>query len=235
MKKYSVSIACIVPLTLLFFGVAFAQPTTLYDILGNDSCLQNYMDSQAEAAVLTDVGGTEDDSTFFLFLESAGYAAQNTFGIYGFTVSDDFSIIIGDTLEVFKGSDSSVTSATLAFDLSSGLATCNGSSAYIGNIFGFYLTTPEGNGYTYYSHNTLNGDGYDHFMIFDTSDNLSPGLLGADIIVAMEDLYRGGDQDFNDMVIGISDVVPAPVSEPITIILIGSGLLGMSIFRRKGH
>ena len=35
------------------------------------------------------------------------------------------------------------------------------------------------------------------------------------------------------MVVGISDVAPAPVPEPSTVMLVGTGLLGMIAFGRK--
>ncbi len=49
--------------------------------------------------------------------------------------------------------------------------------------------------------------------------------------VGFEDLYNGGDRDFNDTVFAFSDGVRG-VPEPGTLLLLGMGLLGMSARRR---
>jgi hypothetical protein len=88
--------------------------------------------------------------------------------------------------------------------------------------------------YRVHSHTALNQDKVDHFLLFDTSDNKN-GLGGSDVIVAIEDLYGigvgTGGADFNDMVAGITDVAPVP--EPATMLLLGTGLIGLAGMGRK--
>ncbi|MGB2798337.1 MAG: thrombospondin type 3 repeat-containing protein [Dehalococcoidia bacterium] len=59
--------------------------------------------------------------------------------------------------------------------------------------FGFYIDSNDG---MFYTEKALNADGYDHAWVFENTKG--PGYL-----VAFEDLWNGGDQDFTDRVIEV--------------------------------
>lgn len=211
------------------FASAQALPT-LYDVThvaGTDG----YRDTGRSAAGLTDVDGSHDDATAFLLFELGSYAPTISFGLYDYTPTET-GVLIGDTLEVFTGSDAPAdfSSATVHFNLLTGEAQLGDEIANIGRKFGFYINVGA-TGQTYYSHASLNVDEFDHLLMFDTSDNLVGRLLGSDVVLAWEDLYGGGDMNFSDFVVGISDV--QPVAEPTTMALLGLGLLALGGARRR--
>jgi hypothetical protein len=173
---------------------------------------------------LTDTDGFSDDSNAFLFLENAGYAGTNDFGFYSWNDPSEM-------LTVFQGSDASGTSRTVSFALG-GIATSTyGVATMDSYLFGLWLTSPEG---TFYSDPLLNADGIDHFAIFNAEG--STGLAGLfDFVIGIEDQYGGGDLDYNDMVLGITDVEPYANQVPVagTAALLPLGLIGMYGMRRR--
>ena len=202
------------------------------DLEGND-----YSDTGAEAVTLSDTDGGNDDATVFLLLELAGYANSNIFGIYSYTDNGNGTVSIDQTINIFSGSDDAISSATLQFDVATGDLTFHGTTySDFGTTFGFYIDVPD-NTSNYYSHTSLNTDSSDHAGIYDTSDNDVSDLLGSDVIVAFEDLSgnnSNNDWDYNDMVVGITDVTPVP--EPTTVVISSLFLLGAGVFvRRKLH
>ncbi|MBE0595958.1 MAG: DUF4114 domain-containing protein [Desulfuromonadales bacterium] len=152
----------------------------------------------------------EGKYTATILMENANYRDRNSFGLYyGST-----------TYELLTGAQGVNDSVVVDFTDQAGKL---GSSS-----FGFYLKSPDG---WFYSDSSLNRDNKtDHMLAYLGNEG--------EFFLAFEDLRNGGDFDYDDLVIAIRKYIPstapAPVPEPGTLLLLGSGLLGLA-YRRKNR
>lgn len=202
---------------------ANAMVTTLSDVTLNPTDLE--VDINDERFLLTDLDGVNDDATIFLLSENSPKENFNSLWIY--------DPVNGNALSLFSGVDTAISSVTLSWDINTSTVTNNATlaSAVINPLnFGFFLKTFDNLELSTISSDNLGS--VDFALVFDTTMNGRPGLFGADAVIAFDDGFVG-DNLFNDMVIGVSDisqlptdVVRTPVPSPMT--LFGSGLVGLA-------
>jgi hypothetical protein len=93
------------------------------------------------------------------------------------------------------------------------------------NNFTFFLHTQNDQDHKWYSDNSLNLDGLDHMLAFQRIDDPTKFILFWD------DQHNGGDRDYNDFVARVDFVTP--VFEPSALALLGLGLFGLGLARRR--
>ncbi len=177
---------------------------TLYEVLGGSAPAITESGRDFATRAIPDA-----NVVAFILLESAGFANENIFGIYS---ADDQK----EKLQLFRGSDSFLDSVFIYFDSDTGIAgnLNTGQTANIGSFFGFYLTTPQNGGTTFYTDATRNPDLLEHGLIYNTAGFDGVIENDPDAIIAFEDLLGLGDQDYNDMVVGITNAAVIPGLEP---------------------
>lgn len=154
-----------------------------------------------------DTGGGADPSFSFKKDSSSSYAALQL-EIAGYRDGNVFGwydVATGKMTEIFSGPNSPITTATFTPTAAYGF--------YLLNKIDQLFMTQAG------AWTSVN-DKFQHFAVF--QESVTTYWIG------VEDLKCGGDQDFNDMVIKVTNV-----PEPATMLLVGMGLLGLAGVRRR--
>jgi hypothetical protein len=211
--------------------------TILDDItVGGTSSINVYTDHLPDVYdSLWNTGAVGQSAATFI-IEIAGYAQYNQMGVYDSSNSMNRVVL-------FNGAATAGSRTTLSFFADGtvkAIDTVNGGiisqGVFASKTFGFYFINQPGQ--VFYSDTSKNTDAFDHLVAFQgTGDmvqlpNSNPNeWLNTEYILAWEDLYGGGDYDFNDMVIMVESIKPVP--EPSTVILLGAGLVGAAVYRRR--
>ena len=149
-------------------------------------------------------------STFTIMVEIAGYAGQNTIGIYnaGQASPSMFQVFPGAATRGWYATCAFSSGGHLAVSLYDNAHALQGTTNYVGadqNNFGFYLQGPGG---TFYSQDYRNPGGKPQILTY-----VGTGQYLGQWWECFEDLpYASSDVDFQDSILLLQAIAPTPAS-----------------------
>jgi hypothetical protein len=183
----------------------------------------------APAAAVTPVYGTTE-----------GKKGQENPLTYSF-----FALADGPVEAWFAGSEAGFTSELGLFvnGVDTGIRGLNNKSSKVGSVLSFgpvkrgdelvFAIHVRNSRQTYFSDLSRNADGFNHIWAMPFSGS---GKLPSGVFVGFEDLWKGGDKDYNDLTyvfrnVGIGEAIPE--ADTWVMLITGFLLVGLSMRRRR--